>query len=231
MRTLIFTAALLASATAYAQNPTLPDAPTQNGCASNTSSSLPESSGCFPATFTPADGGPPRPVLMPSMYVFQQGGSAPVPPAAVKSRELQIGAFGSYVDPDYGPSVNVDVGVYVAFTAKNLGVEADAADTVDSRGGIHEAYAVIGPRAQMKFKMVTLYVKAQAGAGRFSGATSDPINNHTIGAVEQYGGGLEMNLSRHVKVRLADYTYQVWPEFSVANLTPYHVSSGLAMRF
>jgi opacity protein-like surface antigen len=170
-------------------------------------------------------------VLLDVQFTNFQGGSAPVPPAAVKLREAAIGVFGSYEMPDYGSEGNVGVGAWATFTGNYFGVQADAEDTVDSRAGIRERSIVVGPRIQLRTHGVTFYAKAQAGAGHFSGDIYNTVSNKTTKVIEQYGGGVELNPTKHLKVRLADYSYQVWPEFSPTNLTPSIVSSGFALRF
>ncbi len=221
MRNIVLVLTLITASTAYAQD----------ACSTSTSSSLPESAGCLPATFTPANGGPSRPVLLDVVFTNMQTGAVKVPPAAMKHREFELGAFGTYTQPDYGHSVNTDVGVYAVYTSKYFGIQADAVDTVINRGGIREASGVIGPRIQLRAKELTFYAKAQAGAGRFSGDPANRYSNKIVGAVEQYGGGMEVNVLKHAKLRVIDYSYQVWPEFSPRNLSPTIISSGLAVRF
>jgi hypothetical protein len=168
LRTLVIALALSTACTAYAQT----------GCSSSsTSSSLPETSGCLPATFTPADGGPSRPVLLDVQFTNFQGGSAPTAPSAVKLRELAIGVFGSYDSPDYNSNGNIGVGAWATFTANHFGVQADAVDDIDSRGGVEERSIVVGPRYQVRRHGITLYAKAQAGASperRLANPTTSP---------------------------------------------------------
>ncbi|ADW67570.1 outer membrane beta-barrel protein [Granulicella tundricola] len=224
---LITTALLFASASiACAQTSTPP-----NPCAANVSSSLPESSGCMPLTYKPADGGPERTIMVPVEYIYPQGHSVPVPPTASRLLEFQAGVFGAYNTADYGTTGNIDAGVYASLMARHFGIQVDAADTVDSRAGVREAYVVAGPRFQMRYKPLTIYAKAQAGVARFSATPAPRLNNKDTSAVEQFGGGVEINATRNLRIRVVDYSYQIWPEFNPRNLSPQIVSAGVAFHF
>lgn len=195
-------------------------------------SQLQDTSGCFPLTFKPADGGPITTVWVHGLFVPGHMGknSSPTLAAASRSRSLDIGGTAFFTDPDYGHGSNVDVGAFVAFTGRFFGVEADAADTVRHTGGIREPYVVAGPRFQYRTRHLTVYGKAQAGAGHFSGDRSSADNKKTF-VVENYGAGVEFKVSPHLLVRAVDANYQVWPTFANNNLTPFHIGSGLAYSF
>lgn len=192
------------------------------------------SSGCFPLTVKPADGSPERTTWVlatfpsPPLKVRSSGGAVP---GMTKSRELDLGLSAYYTKPDYSSGFNVDVGAFVAYSGKYFGGEVDAADTVRSGRGIHEPYIVAGPRFQYRTHYFTAYVKAQAGVIHFSGAPAQPINNRQTLVLENYGGGIEVKVGPHLKIRAVDINYQIVPTFSPNNLTPFHIGSGVAFSF
>ena len=194
---------------------------------------VPESTGCVPLVYKPADGGPVQTVWTPAVFLQPQvqSGNTQTVFTATKYRTLDIGGSAYFVNPDYGHGSNVNVGAFVAYTGRFFGVEADAADTIRNTGGIHEPYIVAGPRIQYRTRHFVVYGKAQVGAGHFSGDNTQPQNNKHTFLVENYGAGLEFIVSRHLKVRVVDANYQIWPSFSPNKLTPFHVGSGLAYSF
>lgn len=146
-------------------------------------------------------------------------------------REFEIGAVGSYANPDYGPRRNGNVGGFAVFSTRFFGVEADGSFTVASPIGIHETTAVIGPRFQYEKKFLTVYAKAQVGAGSFSGDPNNSYNDDKRYVVEQYGGGVEVRAMKHIKIRAVDVSYQVFPTFAPRNLTPLLLGGGVAYSF
>lgn len=191
-----------------------------------------DTTGCIPLTFKPADGGPAIQVWVPATFIGPTPtGHADTFATSMKIRTLDVGVMGYFTAPDYGHSSNVDTGVFVAYTGKVFGVEADAADTVRDPGGIRESYIVAGPRIQYRGRRYTVYGKAQVGAGHFNGDRAQPtLSGHSF-LVENYGAGLEFSLSRHLKLRAIDADYQIWPSFYTNRLTPIHLGSGLALSF
>ncbi len=192
---------------------------------------LPDSSGCIPLTYKPLDGGPERTVWAPAIFQPSTTPIAKPSPMKMRVRELEIGAVGTYADPDFNPRRNGNVGGFAAFNTRWWGVEADGSFTVASPTGIHETTGAIGPRVNYTTKYVTVYGKAQVGGGSFSG---DPV--HIYGEdkkyiLEQYGAGVDIRVMKHLKIRAVDASYQVWPTFPPHNLTPILVSSGLAYTF
>ena len=203
----------------------------QNSCKNVPVNPTPDqTAGCIPLTFHPLDGGPVQTVWTQANFIGPVpalGRTSTAGASATKRLDLDLGLTAFYVRPDFGQSVNVDVGGFVALTGKYFGVEVDAADTVRSGNGIHEPYIVAGPRVQYRTRHFTVLAKAQAGAGHFSGAPGQFNNKQTL-IVENYGAAVEFKISRHLKLRAIDANYQIWPTFAPNNLSPLHIGSGIA---
>ncbi len=218
--------AVLAGSSAVAQS-------TGNPCLVPAGAQVPD--GCFPLTYKPADGGPAQTIFLP----FTPG--APVPtakgrglarPAGVKIRELDLGVDASYLDPDYGHSVNIQTGIFVLYTANRFGAEVNGRYTAVARTGERENTVVAGPRFNLlNSRRLAVYAKASFGGGHFSGDPGNAAANARTYFVQEYGGGIDYHASKHFNVRVADGEYQRWSSFPPSGLTPLVFSSGLSLRF
>ena len=74
---------------------------------------------------------------------------------------------------------------------------------------------------------VQLYVKALAGAGEFTFPYNYAHGGYLVVAP---GAGVDFRLSRRVAIRVADFEYQAWPQFTYGNLPSWGVSSGIRIR-
>lgn len=153
--------------------------------------------------------------------------------SGASSKQVQIGAEGSYFAPDYAQSVNEGVGVYTSidFTGQHVGFEGDAFQTVKSARGIRESYYLVGPRYYLHYGSFRLYGKSQVGLGHFNGVPGKVAKQQGNYFDYSFGGGVELNAVKHVSFRLIDSTYQFLPGFPKNGLTPWMLSSGVAYRF
>lgn len=222
----LFLSAVLAGSSAVAQS-------TGNPCLVPAGAQVPD--GCFPLTYKPADGGPERTVFLP----FTPG--APVPtakgrglarPAGIKIREFDLGVDASYVNPDYGHSVNIQTGIFVLYTGNRFGVQANGRYTAVARTGERENTVVAGPRFNLlNGKRLVVYAKASFGGGHFSGDPGNIAANAHTYFVQEYGGGIDYHVSKRFNVRVGDGEYQSWSSFPPKGLTPLVFSSGVSLRF
>lgn len=190
---------------------------------------------CIPLLFHPADGSPERTVTLPVTF------GPPTTPlhtpktrgaqSAANRKEFDFGFVASYLDPDYGHSVDISTGVFASFTGHRFGAEGRADYTAVARDGKRENTITAGPRINvLDSRNLTLFASAEFGAGHLSGDPANPSNRETI-FVESYGGGVDLHLSRRVNFRLVDGSYQIWPGFTDHHLTPFSYGSGLGIRF
>lgn len=193
---------------------------------------------CIPLTFHPADGSPDRAVTLPVTFgppaALQRASKTPRTRGALSSasrREVDLGIVASYRDPDYGHSFNISTGAFASFTGHRFGAEVSADYTAVADDSKRENTITAGPRFNViDSRHLTLFARAEFGAGHFSGDPASPSNKETI-FVESYGGGADLHLSRRVNMRLVDSSYQIWPGFTNHHLTPFSYGSGLGIRF
>jgi hypothetical protein len=101
--------------------------------------------------------------------------------------------------------------------------------------GIYENNYLIGPRlpiTQLRFKRATPYAKALIGYGRLNFENNNGWGRYTDLAL---GGGLDIKMTKRIDVRLPDFEYQMWPDWSEGTiktytLNPYGVSVGVSYK-
>ncbi len=98
---------------------------------------------------------------------------------------------------------------------------------VHSAEQVTETNYLAGIRVALRPWGVQPYAKLLVGAGRIS----LPFD-YASGTYFTYapGGGVDYTLSDRLSVRLFDFEYQLWPDFSYGSLRPYGVSAGLRLR-
>lgn len=228
MKRLILIASL-AGSTAFAQT-------TSGPC--NVPAGTPVPDGCFPLTYKPADGGPEQPVFLnfkpgtPDLPVPSGKGKGGAAPAASRAASLEVGVNAAYDKTDYGDKANILVGGFVTFTTRRFGVEANGSIVAHARVAARENTLVIGPLYNfVNNDHLRVYAKASFGVGHFSGDPGNPGANRHNFFVQSYGGGLDVNLTKHLIVRAVDAEYEIWNSFPPGGrLSPYKISAGLAFR-
>jgi hypothetical protein len=129
--------------------------------------------------------------------------------------------IGAYVDVKFNPWVQIEAeGRWLRF------------NQVD---GIYEDNYLIGPRLpiyRLHFWRATPYAKVLIGYGRLNFENNNGWGRYTALA---YGGGLDVKLSRRINLRLPDFEYQQWPQWSEGTKTtytlmPYGLSIGVSYR-
>ena len=84
-----------------------------------------------------------------------------------------------------------------------------------------------GPRWAFRRKGFVPYVKLLAGGGRFDFPFGYGYGDYLVVAP---GAGVDLRLGDKVRVRLADFEYQVWPGFTFGSIHPYGVSAGISFQ-
>lgn len=233
MKTLLCAAALLTPLSVLAQSASPPTSATGSTLQVEGSPQAPAcliAQTCIAIDYIPLGGGPKRTAYLPAVFSSNTPPGPPAKPAAIRLRSIFAGIGGSYLDPDYGHSVNILTGAFVGFTGRYLGAEARADYTAVARDGMRENSFLVGPRVNVvSTRRLTVFARAGFGAGRFSG---DPQNksNRALLFAESYGGGADLRFSRHIDVRLVDASYTIWPGFTPRGLTPIQVGAGIVFR-
>jgi len=152
-----------------------------------------------------------------------------VPSADSGGLKLTVGATATGYSLDYGERKMLGVAAIAdADTNRRIGIEAEAGWLIFRQtANVHTATYLIGPRCHLTFGRFQPYAKGLAGFGQFSypyhlGQDTD--------LVIAPGGGVDFQLTRRVRLRLADFEYQYWPQFHYGALSSYGVSSGIRIR-
>ena len=133
-----------------------------------------------------------------------------------------LAGVGTYVDVRFTPWIQIEAeGRWMRFNKP-----------VD---GIYEDNYLIGPRLpiyKLRFKHATPYAKALIGYGKLNFEDKNGWGRYTDLAI---GGGVDFKMSKRIDLRLPDFEYQLWPDWSegTANtytLKPYGISVGVSYK-
>jgi hypothetical protein len=113
-------------------------------------------------------------------------------------------------------------------TRHNIGIEGEARWLEFHQiANVHTETYSIGPRYHMNVGRFQPYAKALVGLGEFN----FPYNyEHGSYLVVAPGGGVDFTLNHRIRIRVADFEYQIWPQFTYGSMYSYGVSSGLRIR-
>jgi hypothetical protein len=171
---------------------------------------------------------------------------AQVEPSAYK-RGLAISAGGevSAFQPDYAgfgvPQTSTNrlygIGAYVDVKFTNwIQIEAEGRWLhFNQFDGINENSYLIGPRLpieKLRYKRITPYGKFLFGDSRLNFENNAGWGRYTTLA---YGGGLDIKMTRKLALRVPDFEYQQWLDWSEGTaqtytLQPYGVSAGVTYK-
>jgi hypothetical protein len=153
---------------------------------------------------------------------------------------LSVGGMGSAFQPDYAgngipeasPQRLYGFGAYadLKFT-RWVQIEGEARWLRgNSFADITEDNYLIGPRVpihEFRFLRATPYGKALFGMGKMNFEYNYAYGHFADIAL---GGGVDLQLTRHISVRPFDFEYQLWPNWINGTLKPYGASAGVAYR-
>ncbi|MGD0902109.1 MAG: outer membrane beta-barrel protein [Terracidiphilus sp.] len=156
--------------------------------------------------------------------------SGQVAPAAESGGlKLTVGATATGYSLDYGERKMLGVAAIAdADTNRRIGIEGEAQWLIfHQTANVHTTTYLIGPRYHLNFGRLQPYAKGLVGFGRFN----YPYNlGQDKDLVIAPGGGVDFRLTRRIRLRLADFEYQYWPQFHFGALSSYGVSSGIRVR-
>jgi len=133
-----------------------------------------------------------------------------------------LAGIGTFVDVKFTPRVQIEAeGRWMRFNKPD--------------GGIYEDNYLVGPRVpiyKLHFWHATPYAKALIGYGKMNFEDGNGWGRYTAIA---YGGGLDIKVSRRINLRLPDFEFQQWPNWSEGagknyTLFPYGISAGVSYR-
>ena len=143
---------------------------------------------------------------------------------------VQVGGSASIFQADYGQRyLGGNTAFIDAHLYRRIGLEAEARFLrLHEDEGAHQTTYLVGPRISIYPRTVRPYVKVLAGRGLFTFPFLYARGSYFVWAP---GGGLDYRV-RHgrMTIRVVDFEYQFWPQFTFGALHPYGVSSGVAFR-
>jgi hypothetical protein len=122
-----------------------------------------------------------------------------------------------------GPAAFVDVD-----TLRHFGLEGEARWLdFHQTSNIHASTYMAGPRYHREEGRFDPYVKGLVGVGEFNFPYNYATGSYLVVAP---GGGVDFRLNHHVWIRVADFEYQIWPQFTYGQMSSFGVSTGIRMR-
>jgi hypothetical protein len=143
---------------------------------------------------------------------------------------VSVGVTVSGFESDYGQrllggaSVFVDANLY-----RRIGVELEARQSrFHSDEDLRESTYLAGPKISTHGLNWRPYAKLLVGRGQFNFPFNYATGSYFVIAP---GAGLDWRVGHsRLLVRLVDFEYQVWPQFSFGAIHPYGVSTGISVR-
>lgn len=127
--------------------------------------------------------------------------------------QATLGGAGGYVDVNF---------------RRQIGLEFEARYLKEGEvSGSHQITYLAGPRIEFHRRIFDPYVKGLAGNGHLTFPYGYGYGNYLVLAP---GGGLDVQVTESIKLRLIDFEYQVWPQFSLGEIHPYGISAGVSYQ-
>lgn len=161
-------------------------------------------------------------------------GLRPAPAQTVESATtgrafLWVGGGVSGYTLEYGDRKNAGLTAFVdADSTRRLGIEAEARWLdFHQTANVHAETYLAGPRYHVNAGPFQPYVKALIGDGEFNFAYNYAHGSYFVIAP---GGGLDYRLRPRVNIRIFDFEYQYWPQFTFGTMSSAGVTSGIRLR-
>ena len=122
-----------------------------------------------------------------------------------------------------GGTAFVDANLY-----RRIGVEAEARElNLHTDEGVRETTYLVGPRlSPLRRGSLRPYAKLLAGRGELRFPFGDARGSYFVAAP---GAGLDWRVQHsRLLIRVIDFEYQIWPQFTFGTLHPYGASAGLS---
>ena len=152
-----------------------------------------------------------------------------VPAGDAGGYNLTVGAMATGYALGYGNRKMIGIAAIADLdTKRRIGFEGEAQWLIfHQTANVHTTTWLAGPRYHLTYGRFQPYAKGLIGFGQFN----YPYNlGQDTDLVIAPGGGVDYRISRRVRVRLADFEYQFWPQFHYGALSSYGVSSGIRIR-
>jgi hypothetical protein len=170
-------------------------------------------------------------MFMMLLFVSAKTGLAQaVPTATATVNHINLGASFSQYQADYGKRDLTGYAIHADLNRNTRwGIEFEARvlrhnQEVDT----HETTFLVGPRFAIGRKWFNPYAKLLIGEGKFHFPYDYAEGSYLVFAP---GAGLDVPIaSSRFTLRVIDFEYQSWPNFTFGGLNPYGVSAGFSVR-
>jgi hypothetical protein len=152
-----------------------------------------------------------------------------VPAGDAGGSSLTVGATATGFQLGYGDRKMLGIAAVADLdTKRRTGFEGEAQWLIfNQTANVHTSTWLIGPRYHLTFGRWQPYAKGLVGFGQFN----YPYNLGTdTDLVIAPGGGIDYRITHRIRVRVADFEYQFWPQFHYGALLSYGISSGIRVR-
>jgi hypothetical protein len=142
---------------------------------------------------------------------------------------LSVGVIGSGDTFQYGPRKMLGAGAFVdADTSGHYGIEAEGRWVeFHQRADVHAETYSIGGRYHFVVGRFQPYAKGLVGFGDFNFPYNYATGRYLIVTA---GGGVDYRWTHRITLRIADFEYQDWPQFTYGNMTSLNGSVGFKVR-
>jgi opacity protein-like surface antigen len=150
-----------------------------------------------------------------------------LPTATSPGAYLTIGGTYSEFKAKYPNTTLSGYGGYVDINfRRQLGLEFEGHYLKQGEvSGSYQTTYLVGPRLEFHRGRLAPYAKGLVGNGHLIFPYGYGYGNYLVLAP---GGGLDVQVTERIKLRLVDFEYQVWPQFSLGEISPYGVSAGVS---
>ena len=172
------------------------------------------------------------PALLPLILVFCPASAvhAQVVPSGRRGvLQLSAGVFGSGDTLQYGSRKMLGAGTFVdGETTGHFGIEAEGRwIEFHQTANVHAETYSIGGRYHFVFGRFQPYAKGLVGFANFNGPYNLAQGRYLAVTA---GGGVDFHCTHRISLRVADFEYQDWPQFTYGNMNALNGSVGLKVR-
>jgi hypothetical protein len=160
----------------------------------------------------------------------RQANAQAMPTATAPGLLIAVGGGGaSMYQSGYGQRNIYGLNSYADLNLGGLGIEAEARFLrYHTSEDVTENNYLIGPRVTLfHTRALRPYAKFLVGQGHIVYPFRYAEGNYFAYAP---GAGLEYSIHERFIVRVVDFEYQTWPDFSFGKLNPYGISAGISLR-
>lgn len=143
---------------------------------------------------------------------------------------IHAGATGSGYQVQYGQQQLIGIAAVVDVdTRRRLGIEAEGRWLMyNNPAQMQITTYMAGPRYHVSFGKFQVYGKGLVGTGQMTFPYDYAKGTYLAFAP---GGGVDYEWKRRISVRVVDFEYQIWPQFTYGSMSSAGVSAGILYRF